>query len=301
MKISRIINNGLRAALKNYKLLILFWCTNAAMAFILSIPIYTMLVHELKNSLMSDKLASGFDYMWFIQFMNLHGGTINQLHLVILGVVGIYALIQTFYFGGLVAIFNRPKKNHISDFFYGGVRYWYRFVKVLLISLVFFAAAFKINDFLGDFITWIFINTDNAWYDFIIRSLRYVLLMFFIGIIAIISDYARIHLAVEEKNKVIMGIIVTMRFIKNNFETVFLVFLTVAVVGAIGALIYNIIDTYVPRTPFYLLILSFILQQLLIIFRLFVRMLFCSTEVFIYKDLNADVLSVEVNEATAGV
>ena len=58
---------------------------------------------------------------------------------------------------------------------------------------------------------------------------------------------------------------------------------------------------FIPRTPFYFLIVSFILQQMLIIFRLFIRMYFCATEVNLYKDLSADVIEVKAKEEKIGV
>ena len=71
----------------------------------------------------------------------------------------------------------------------------------------------------------------------------------------------------------------------------------VAVFGAIGAIIYNLVRVTIPETPFYFLIVSFILQQMLIIFRLLIRMLFYSTEVILFNDLIAEVISPKVNKA----
>lgn len=293
MTIKNIIVNGIRYSVKNIKFLILFWVTNASLAFLLSIPIYSLLLDNLNHSIMSDELALGFDYSWYIQFMSLYKNAFEQIPLVIYGVVGIYALVNTFYFGGLVAVFHQQKKNHISDFFYGGVKFWLRFFKVLLIALFLFAAVFKLNDLSGDLIDWAFRDTENALTDAVLRTLRYVFLIFFIGIITLISDYTRIHLAVDDKQHVFKGIKTASFFIKNNFRIVFSVFLIISCFGALGSIVYNIVEVFIPRTPYYFLLLSFIVQQMLIIFRLLIRMLFCSTEVIIYKDLSADVISVQ--------
>ena len=137
--------------------------------------------------------------------------------------------------------------------------------------------------------------------EFILRSLRYLILLFLIGIVTIISDYSKVSMAIDEEMNIRKGIEHAIIFIKNHFRIVFFVFLLVAIVGAMGGLIYNIVETYVPRTPFYFLIISFFLQQMLIIFRLFTKMLFCSTEVIIYKDLSAEVVSAEIQESNVGV
>jgi hypothetical protein len=301
MKISEILKLGIRYTGKNRKFLLLLWCTNACLAVIMTLPVYSMLIDNLGHSLLSDQLAVEFNYLWFVQFMSLYGTTLQQLPLVFYAVVGIYLLVQTFYFGGFVAVFDNFKKNHVSDFFYGGVRYWYRFIKVLFISLFFFALVFFIDDMINDLVSEIFSSREMIFTEFILRSVRYIILLFFIGVVTIISDYSKVIMAIDEEKSVKKGIENAIIFIKKHFRIVFFIFLTVAIIGGIGGLIYNIVETYVPRTPFYFLIISFILQQMLIIFRLFTKMLFCATEVIIYKDFSADEVSAEIEESNIGV
>ena len=102
-------------------------------------------------------------------------------------------------------------------------------------------------------------------------------------------------MAIKDQTRIIKEVIGAILFIKNNFYLVFFTFLIIAVLGAVGAVVYNIIGVAIPRTPYYFLFLSFILQQMLIIFRLFIRMLFCSSEVLLYKDLSAAEVNAELN------
>ncbi|MBU0558598.1 MAG: hypothetical protein ABIG69_16340 [Bacteroidota bacterium] len=294
MSIKEIITLSFRDTVHNRKYVLLLWSTNALLAFIISLPLYTIFTDNLAHSLLSAELAVRFDYFWYIQFRHLYRLSVEHYPAILYSVVAVYAFIQTFYLGGLISVFNNINKNHMSDFFYSGVKYWYRFTKVLFISAAFFATAFIVNDLIGDLITLIFVNMDNIIADFVIRSLRYVFLIFIIGLITIISDYTKVYLAIEDKLKVRNGIIIAVKFFIRNFRLVFIVFLIVSILGAIGAIIYNIVENFVPRTPHYFLALSFILQQMLIIFRLAIRMVFCSTEVNIYKDLSAQIADAEI-------
>lgn len=293
MQIKQVLLEGNRAVYYNKKIILLLWFVNTIAALIVSLPVYYTLSQELSRSLLSSNIAVSFDYQWYQQFRHLFSSSFKQIHYILLSVVGAYTLIQTFLIGGLISIFKTPKKNHIVDFFYGSVKYWSRFVRVLFISLIFFAVAFKINDYLGDLISWIFHDTENELADFILRSIRYLLLVFLIGCITLISDYTKVSLAINENSKVIKEITATFKFLKNNFTSIFLVFFIVSATGASGAIIYNLIEAQIPRSPFYFLIVAFILQQMLIIFRLYIRTLFCSTEVLLYKDLSAE--EVEAN------
>ena len=293
MSFKNILLHGIRTVFHNKKFMILFWAFNTASALVLTAPIFSVLLDDLGRSMMSDRLAHGFDFLWYIQFRNIYEVQFSQVPLNIYFVVGVYVLIQTFFLGGLVSVFNSPGKNHTVDFFYGGVKYFSRFVKILLFSLLFFAIAFIVNDYLGSLITLLFKNSENVFFDFVFKALRYIFLVFFIGIVTLVSDYAKVSLAVKDKTDMLKEMYSTIIFLKKNFNKVFSIFLIVAVIGAAGVIVYNIIGKFIPRTPFYFLFLSFILQQMLIIFRLFVRMLFCSTEVNLFQDLNADIVKVE--------
>ena len=288
--------NAIRANVYNYKFLALFWGLNASLAFILSIPVYNALIENLNTSIMSDRLSSGFDYMWYVQFRNLYQANFSQIPFLIYSTLGVYLLIQQFYVGGLIAVFNNPKKNHIVDFFYGGVKYWVRMTKVFLISLLFFALAFEVNDLLGMLITRLFANSESAVWEFVIRAIRYIFLIVFISFVMLFSDYLKMNLAILDHHKLLKGIIETIKLIKKNYFVIFATFLSVNIIGAIGALAYNVIEKNIPRTPYYFLILFFILQQMLIIFRLFIRMLFYSTGVYLFDELSAEEVSVDTQE-----
>ncbi|MGD8779773.1 MAG: hypothetical protein PVH88_12530 [Ignavibacteria bacterium] len=288
--IKNIMIDGTRTVFHNFKFVILHWGLNVCAAFILSIPIYTYLIDNLSHSFTSDSLGLGFDFFWYVQFRKLYEIHLKVLPVSIYGMVAIYAMVQTFFLGGLVAVFHIPKKNHMVDFFYGGVKFWLRFIKVTIISLLFFAIAFVINDLLGFAIIYIFQSTEHVLAEFIFSSIRYLLLIFLIGVVTIISDYSKVSLAIEDKTKIFRAVYDAIIFIKKNFQLVFIVFLLIAITGAAGVVVYNLIGRQIPRTPYYFLILSFILQQMLIIFRLLIRMFFTATEVSLYKDLNAEIV-----------
>ncbi|MGE5679656.1 MAG: hypothetical protein ACM34K_02135 [Bacillota bacterium] len=296
LQLKEIFRQSILLLYRNSKFVWLFWGTNLAFGIVLSLPIYYMLSDQLLHSAMSDKLNFGLDYIWFLQFLSLYKTEIGEIPYIIYGTAGIYVLIQVFYLGGLISVFNIVKKNEYVDFFYGGVKYWYRFTKVFLLSIIFFALAFKANDLLGQFISHMFENQEKIIFEFILRASRYILLIFLIGLVTLVGDYIKISLAVKDSNKVLKEIYPTLVFLKDNFNRVFTVFFLVAVLGALGAVIYNILDGFLPKTHYFYLLLAFILQQMLIIFRLLVRMLFSATEVYLFKDINAQIVLTQAEE-----
>jgi len=294
--VKETLRQGVRSVYHNRKFIFLLWGANALSAFVLSIPVYAVLFDSLNRSVLSDKLALNFDYIWFIQFLNIYKSNLAQIPYMLYGMMAIYLLVQTFFLGGLISVFNNQAKNHTVDFFYGGVKYFVRFTKLMLFSVLFILIAFLVNDYLGVLILSLFEKSENIRAEFVLMSLRYILLMFLIGVCAMISDYSKVNIAVKDNYNIFKTVYETVIFLKNNFTKVFLLFLIVAVLGAAGAVIYNLVRVTIPETPFYFLIVSFILQQMLIIFRLFIRMLFYSTEVILFKDLNAEIISPKVTK-----
>ncbi len=289
--IKSILKGGIRLVLKNKKFIVLLWGTNIVLALVLTIPIYSMLFDNLQHSLLSDRLALNFNYFWYLQFRYLYDNAFDKLPLLFYSMVGVNVLLQTFFIGGMLSVFNNPKKNHISDFFYSGVKYWYRFMKVTLITLLLFIILFEVDDFLANWLAWVLEDINSVTLDLTIRSIRYLILLLLIGIVTIITDYVDVYLALHDQTKVRKGFAETLKFIRGRFVLIFVVFMSVAILGALGAVFYNVIVIYVPRSPFYFLILTFILQQFLITFRLSITMLFHATEVFLFKDQDAEVIS----------
>lgn len=296
------LQEGVRGILKNSKFIWIFWATNFIFSIVLTLPVFYILNENLKRSALSDLLRFDFNMIWLLQFFEEYKTNIGVVSYMIYGVIGVYILIQVFYLGGLISVMHLPNKNHHVDFFYGCVKYAARFVKILFISLFFYALAFKFNDYMGDFIIWLFKDSENRLTEFIIRALRYSILIFLIGVVSLISDYAKISIAVKDSSQgVIKEIYNSILFIKSNFSLVFSVFITIASIGAFGAVIYNLATNFIPRTEYLFLLLSFFLQQLLIIFRLYVRLFFYSSQVYLYKDATAPVIETGTIEIRQGV
>ncbi len=291
--IKDIFTNSIRLVYYNSKFVLLLWVANLISAFIVSMPIYYTINDNLGNSAIGQFVSDEFSVFWLNQFIFNYKTGIDIIPFLLISTLIAYMLVQSFFVGGLISVFNLPKKNHSVDFFYGGVKYWFRFTKIMILSLLFFALAFLLNDLLGELITYIFLNTENELLDLVLRSLRYIILIFLIGIVTIISDYTRVALVVKDTNKIYKEIYNTLIFLKNNFNLTFFVFFIVAVIGGIGSIFYNLISFMLPRTPVAIILLSFFIQQLLIIFRLLVRMLFFATEVYIFKDVNSDIILIE--------
>lgn len=295
-----IIVKAARLVYPNFKFVILLWLTNFAFAVALSLPIYSLLQDNLGRSVLGDRLYLQFDFLWLIQFEKIYEKSLSAVPFTLFSVAGIYIFIQLFYLGGLLSVFTNTKKNHMVDFFYGGVKYFYRFVKIGIISFILYFLALNVDSLLNYFIKESFSNYPSSYYEFLLQFIRYLLFLLWLGIISIISDYSKIATVVKDQDKIYKSIIYAILFIKDNFSKVLALFLILFIFLVLGGIIYNLSEGYIPRTPFYFIILTFILQQILIIFRVLIRMLVYSSEINLYTELSAEVIYSKAEEIKAG-
>lgn len=288
--IREILRGGWRLVIQNWFYVFLLWGTNIVLSLVITIPILAMLQDNLSHSLWSSKLALELDYFWLNQFEYSNINLFDKLPILFFSIVGINVLIQKVYQGGLIAVFNNPKKNHISDFFYSGVKFWYRFVKVSIIAIILLGIIFTFDSKLDSWIEYWTQDFNSVILDLIFRSVRYLILLFLIGIISILSEYTQIYLALNDSQKIRTALREILLFMRQRFFIVFTTYLIVSVFGALGAIVYNVVAISIPRSPFYYLILTFILQQMLIIFRLAITMLLYATEVYLFKDQDAEII-----------
>ncbi|MDA3860302.1 MAG: hypothetical protein PF445_03665 [Melioribacteraceae bacterium] len=288
--IREILREGWRLVTKNCFYVFLLWGTNIIFSLVLTIPILSLLQDNLSHSLWSSKLAVELDYFWLLQFQHSNENLLDKLPILLFGIIGLNILIQKLYQGGLIAVFNNPKKNHVSDFFYSGVKYWYRFLKVSFVAILLLAIIFLLNSKLDSLIEYLTKDLNSVLLDLIFRSIRYVTLLFAIGVISILSEYTQVFLALKDSRKIRTAIKFTFGFIRRKFFLIFITYLIVAIFGGLGAIVYNVVAIFIPRSPFYFLILTFILQQMLIIFRLAITMWLYATEVYLFNDQEAEVI-----------
>ncbi len=287
---------GIRSVVYNFKFALLFFAVNFLIASILSIGVWSDLNANLSHSVLSGKLALAPDFSWYLQFRNLFSAELNNLTYSLIVSIVLYVFLQTFFSAGITAVFKEPKKNHIIDFFYGGVKYWLRFLKISLVTFFLIALAFVLNDLLGELISWAFSSSDNALWDFVFRSLRYIILVSLLITIILFADYAKVSSAVDDESGLLVTIKNAARFLHDNFLITIITFMLIALLGLIGAAVYNIIGNYITKSPWEYIIITFTLQQMLIIFRFGIKMLFVAVEVNLYKDLNAVVVQVKTEE-----
>ncbi|MBI2416617.1 MAG: hypothetical protein HYV28_01690 [Ignavibacteriales bacterium] len=277
-----------RFTYQNKMLVFLYWATNLGFALVLTFPLFTLLKEELQYSAINSHFAAEFDFLWYIQFLTHHDTMVNVIPGLVISIALLYNLIQLFYTGGFLAIAAHPQKNHIVDFFFGGVRYFYRFVAVYLVTILLYFVIISINSLLVGIGNRLFADSQSTLPEFFFHFARYTLFLFWIVVVNVVADYSKVAIASKDESNLIRAAVKAFLFVKDNFALTISIFLILASFVSAAALAYNFVDGFIPKDSWYLIIATFFIQQMLIIFRLIIRMQFYASEYYIYNDLTAE-------------
>ncbi len=278
----------------------LFWVTNMAFAAALTIPIATVLSDHLGNSLINQGLVEQFDFQWYLQFRSENRTAVTIYPPFIYSIALIYMLIQLFYTGGLLSVILNKTKDHIVDFFYGGVKYFLRFTKIFFVISVLYIIALMTDTIIAYGFRMILDNSPNAFIYGSLTTIRYLIFMFFITLINIMADYSKVIVAVKDSGNILRVINDSLVFIGKNADKVFVIYLIISSFVAVAAISYNIVDGFLPKRPLLLLLPAFIIQQILIIFRVLIKMYFFTSEVYLFQDLASEYTEVITEEIKSG-
>lgn len=285
-----------RFTFHNRKFLYLFYLVNLLFSVGLSLPAFALLKDNLGHSVMGKTLLSDFDLLWLFQFLNVYKGPVAIFPYYIFSLVGIYFILQMFFSGGIMAVYLNPKRNHISDFFYGGVRYFYRFLKITIPVIGVYTLIFQFNNFLTYVLTTL---TDSAIY-YILPGLQVFLFLVCLTAVNLFADYCKVAGAVRDTVSFKLMVTDAYRFLRRRFWFAFPVYVLIASFVGIAGTIYSFGDSFIPKSNEYLILIAFVIQQFLIIFRFFIRMLFYTTEIYLFTDHSAEVVNVQVEELNNG-
>jgi hypothetical protein len=164
MKVFINFFKGFKMTGKFTRMIILLLVINLAFSLILAVPMYRSLKDSMGNSLVGERMAQGFDYLWWEEFRDDaqgleksfdpsiigEGAILNNLEsliqvrifdlppiILIFGLL--YIILHTFLAGGILSIFrNGDARFSLKNFFKGSGLYFSRFFILMLLSWAFF-------------------------------------------------------------------------------------------------------------------------------------------------------------------
>lgn len=276
---------GLRRVNRNKKMWFILFGIQFIFALLLLLPLRSQLDKLIGHSLLGQEVLRGIGANVFFEFITHHSQTAS-LEFTLLLVVGlIYLVMSIFLNGGILGIFTKENNVFSAIQFFGSAgQYFGRFLRLFLFSVVFIFIVFFIDKGFGALFRTI--SGDSEPLQVTFRMLRILILLFLIFFINMTFDYAKIRTVFQERRDILRTGLRSWSFIFQNLGKTLGLYYCVVALGLIFFVLYTVAGKYITVSTSIGILLLFLWQQAYALGRIWVRLLFFSSQVTLYKNLS---------------
>lgn len=280
----RTFGKGFLITQKKSRMLIYLWLVNFVFSILVVTPLYFLLQRDFSRSLMGAQISRELSLIWLgdliYKYREFYPAFIGWF--LIPGLL--FFLLYIFLNGGIIGrIASGEEKISMANFFADCGKYFFRFFRVFLISLVgyifIFAIVLKILYLPFQLLTK---NASTEWPLIISSNLKFIIAILFFSAARMFFDYIRVRLVVEKSKKTIKATLKIFSFMGRHFIKAWLLYLFVGLVVVVLGIIFIFVDQILPKVGLGL-VLAFIWMQIYVLSRIWTKMLFFSTEYHFYR------------------
>lgn len=301
-----VFYQGRYLAKKAKKMWFLLWLMNALMAAVAALPIFALLNSELKNSLMEASMFERFNLNFASETIYKYWDALPMLLWLTLALGSVYIVLTLLTAGGILTVFSSSERRFTAPVFFKGCgTYFWRFFRLFLVALIFYGIlVLALNGILTSLVNKLTKSWTQERYVMLASWTRLLVVAFVFLLVNMIFDYAKVRLVIEESRSAVMATFRSIKFVWSHFGKTFALFLLCMALGLIIIAIYNPLEQVLPQDTRRWIVAVFVLQQLFIIARIYVRLTFCSSEILLYESLRASPVVIQEGTgetSTAGV
>ena len=272
-----------REGFKYRKPIILLYIINVLLTYIVTSPFTMYFKNKMEQSNALEYYGEGFDISAVMEFMLNYGQALEPLNILLL-----LFLISTFIYGVyinscmLYAVLSKNKMIALRPFLNGGLYYFWKILRMSLYYII--AVGISI------FLTWkilvavdihvLTVKSDSE----IIRKMVVagVILIFILMIFSVIKQYTKILIAIDQKPIITAAILKSSIFSFRHFAKTFVLYILNIGVLVLVIVLYHWIKSMINVNSW---ILVFFLAQMLLAFKIIVRILHLDNSYKLYCSL----------------
>jgi hypothetical protein len=271
---------GAGAVRRAWRVWLLVWALTLACALFIALPVAAVLYARLGHSLYAGAMFQNFDIQWLAEFRNASGNwpmAAASPALVLIFVA--YLLMATFVSGGALAVFTGDE----PAFWPGCGRYFWRLLRLLLVSLVCYAVVFALDNLLARTGHWIWdrgmLERPVVIFGWVRAAIALLLFLF----VNMVFDYAKIRLVAENRLGALAAARAAFQFVGRRPGTTLATYGLISVLAAVLAGCYWFLSGALPRTALGWLALVLILQQAFVAGRVWLKLLYLAAQVEVWR------------------
>src|SRR5208283_3957402 len=295
------IDRGLVAAGANLvwrRRSILWWvcAVNLLLGALGTLPAARQLKRALGHSLAGEQLFKGFDLGMFYELLRVP--EINLLRFTTSSYVcaGLFAIFMLFVSGGILETYRQGRRRiSTGDFFAASGAFFWRFVRLMLFSLIPFAllgngylGVETASDYLGDKVL-----ADQV--GFVIWLVGVIVLVLLTLFVRLWFDLAKVHAVASDERRMFRSAWKGLDITRRQMRALLWMYLRISLVAWITLLVAFLIWTKLPPTAIWA---TFVLLELVVLVQLGARLWQMASATIWYKRHSEGVLPVSVDFTT---
>ena len=290
-------------------MVLLLWLVNVAVTLPAAVIMSDSLESSIGSSLVHEDLAAGFDMDWYGEFRhgasgldatfsptvvgagafynNIEGWLYGGLFQLFPGVValgGLYALVWAFFVGGIFERFSNSGLFSLSRFFSAGGRFFFRFLRLAVLSGVFYYLVYQLARWLFDRIELWTRDVTVERTVLMCALLGTALVVFLLTLVHAAFDYAKIATFVEDRRSMLLAALRGIRFVLSNPAKTLGFYYSLGIVGVLLLGLYTFVAPGAAQSTVTGVVLAFLIGQAYLVAKLMLRLAFYGGELAIYED-----------------
>lgn len=315
MKTVRCFTSGLGRVLRSPSLILWLYIASLVVALPLSVAMHDILRDSIGGSLVHQNLRQGFDLDWYSQFRFHNSGIANTFGPSVVGILPVlfnidalfsgfapgwnstilmagclFMLAWAFFGGGVIARYSRSDEPFArTHFFANSGEYFFRFVRLLVISILVYLAFF--SWIVPPLFRWINRSTRDVTVEgtlILYTGLVYALVAFVLMIFGLASDYAKISMVVESRRSAILAFLRGLKFVWRNPGRTIGLYLLLALVGLVLIGAFALVAPGPNQWRRLLLLLAFVVSQGFIVCRIMLKLWFLASQTELYQNIQEE-------------
>lgn len=270
MKLTIAISSATRRVAMYKGLWALMWFAFTALAMVFAVPAVRSLGPLARLPESGPKYMPGLDLGFAVEWaMRIAPGAPGVLAAVVIPLIGLVLLVHVLVAGG--AIYRLLHKGRVLD---GAGLYFWRFVRLALISLLFYAAVAALAAGGGKLADKLWGEGMEAKPIVISEWITQTVTLLLLGLVATIFDYAKIRLAVDGSRKTWRAAIGSARFVFCNFSRTMGGWAVVTLFGVVFFVLWRAVENAVESRTIGAVLMLVAAQQVYVISRIWIRLMY---------------------------
>ncbi|MFA9452720.1 MAG: hypothetical protein ACERK6_02295 [Candidatus Aminicenantaceae bacterium] len=310
MKALLNLAKGFRQSAALPKLVLTLYLANLILSLLLAVPLFHALDDSMGASQVRERMAEGFDYLWWeefrdqsqglaetftpdligkgaplLTFESLRRGGFLGLPPMLLAMGLLYLILRSILSGGVLSIYRADKERfRLADLLQGTMAYAVRFLGILLLGWV------VLLGIVGPISSWLDSLVEGAARDavsevgpFYLNLLVSAAILFLFLFFQMVFDYARISTVVRDRPNILRSVFSGFHFVFQHPGATLSLYGLLILLQVCVTILYVLLRSLIPQTGLIGVLSAFLLLQLFVLALVWIRCWLYSSQMYLFR------------------